>query len=108
MAAKLKYFSRQKNTFHNGICRVQSDGPGEKWGQKPAFKEGHAVPLSIVVCGANRHDSVMLKPLLAERFVSPDEDTALSLNHCLDLGYVAPQAIIEAASYVRGEEAFHS
>ena len=50
----------------------------------------------------------MLKPLLAERFVSPDEDTALSLNHCLDLGYVAPQAIIEAASYVRGEEAFHS
>ena len=98
----------EKNTSRDGICRVQSDGSGEKWGRKPAFKEGHGTPLSIVVCRANRHDSVMLKPLLTERFEPTEEDLPFHLNPCLDLGYVAPQAAIEAASYVRGEEAFHS
>ncbi|MDO4585465.1 MAG: hypothetical protein Q4D62_15370 [Planctomycetia bacterium] len=64
--------------------------------------EGHSIPLSIVVCRANRHDSVMLAPLLTERFVSPDEDAALSLNLCLDAGYIVRQTIVEAAGYVPG------
>ena len=32
-----------------------------------------------------------------ERFVSPDEDAALSLNFCLDLVYVGRQAVVEAS-----------
>ena len=51
----------------------------------------------------------MLEPLLAERFVSPDEDAALSLNLCLDAGYVDKENLVEVAGYVphirpRGEE----
>ncbi|MDO4583501.1 MAG: hypothetical protein Q4D62_05290, partial [Planctomycetia bacterium] len=45
------------------------------------------------------HDSVMLEPLLAERFVSPDEAAALSLNLCLNTGYVGCQAVVETAGY---------
>ena len=42
----------------------------------------------------------MLEPLLAERFVPSAEDTALSLNLCLDAGYVGRQAVVEVAGYV--------
>ncbi|MDO4585527.1 MAG: hypothetical protein Q4D62_15695 [Planctomycetia bacterium] len=42
----------------------------------------------------------MLEPLLAERFVSPDEDTALSLNLCLETVYVGKENLVEAAGYI--------
>ncbi|MDO4585435.1 MAG: hypothetical protein Q4D62_15210 [Planctomycetia bacterium] len=42
----------------------------------------------------------MLEPLLAERFVSSDEDAALSLNLCLKTGYVGKENLVEAAGYV--------
>ena len=98
----------EKNTFRDGNCRGQLDGLGKNGGESQRLRGGHGVPLSIVVCRANRHDSMMLKPLLAERFVSPDEDTALFLNLCLEAGYVGCKAVVEAASYVRDEEAFLS
>lgn len=52
--------------------------------------EGHDVPLSIVVSGANRHDSVRLEPLLADRFEPAESDSENVLNLCLDAGYVGP------------------
>ena len=71
--------------------------------------EGHGVPLSIVASGANRHDSAMLEPLLADRFVPSDPSLKFRANLCLDAGYVGRKEVVAKAGYVphirsRGEE----
>ncbi|MDO4584600.1 MAG: transposase [Planctomycetia bacterium] len=98
-----------QSTPRNRICRSQSEGSGKNGVENQRLRGGSRCPALHVICGANRHDSVMLEPLLAERFVSPDEDAALSLNLCLDTGYVGRQTVVEASGYVphirsRGEE----
>jgi len=63
--------------------------------------------LSLVVTGANRHDSVSLEPLLKGRIVSPAKKRKQNL--CLDAAYVGKEATAEECGYVphirsRGEE----
>ncbi|MDO4584392.1 MAG: hypothetical protein Q4D62_09850 [Planctomycetia bacterium] len=60
---------------------------------------GSQYTFSIVVCGVNRHDSIMLEPLLVERFVPAEkggEDDALHLNLCLKTCYVNRKEVVEA------------
>jgi transposase len=70
-------------------------------------------PLSLVVAGANRHDSVLLEPLLAAMVAVPpkreEEEERPRTNLCLDAGYVGKESEAEAAGMVphirpRGEE----
>ena len=44
-------------------------------------------PLATESAGANRHDSVMLEPLLADRFVPSEPPSEFRANLCLDAGY---------------------
>jgi transposase len=64
--------------------------------------------LSLVVTGANRHDSIALDPLLKARVVKPGEDD-LAQNLCLDAAYVGKEEVVKAHGFVphirpRGEE----
>ena len=68
----------------------------------------HGVPLSLVVSGANRHDSVSLGPLLEKRVFEPEGSSA-PRNLCLDAGYVGKEDVSEENGFVphirpRGEE----
>jgi len=67
------------------------------------------VPLSLVVSGANRHDSVSLAPLLQERAAGKDEGKGAIRNLCLDAGYVGKEEVVTSNGFVphirpRGEE----
>lgn len=58
--------------------------------------DGHGLPLSIVVTGANRHDVSQLEKVLNERIINPVHETEENL--CADAGYTgepAKQIIIE-------------
>ena len=58
--------------------------------------DGHGLPLSIVVTGANRHDVSQLEKVLSERIINPVHETEENL--CADAGYTgepAKQIIIE-------------
>ena len=58
--------------------------------------DGHGLPLSIVVTGANRHDVSQLEKVLNERIIDPVHETEENL--CADAGYTgepAKQIIIE-------------
>ena len=58
--------------------------------------DGHGLPLSIVVTGANRHDVSQLEKVLNERIINPAHETEENL--CADAGYTgepAKQIIIE-------------
>lgn len=63
--------------------------------------------MSLVVSGANRHDSAKLAELLDAKVIeAPNEQPE---NLCLDAGYVGKQETVEAAGYIahirpRGEE----
>lgn len=64
--------------------------------------------MSLVVTGANRHDSIALDPLLKARVVEPGEDD-LAQNLCLDAAYVGKEEVAKANGFVphirpRGEE----
>ena len=72
--------------------------------------DGHGVPLSIVVTGANRHDVSQLQAVLKQKTVSPVM-ADLQENLCADAGYAGagPEADMRAAGYrphvrPRGEE----
>jgi putative transposase len=65
------------------------------------------VPLSLVVGGANRHDSIFLEVVLENKVVQAPDGTTENL--CLDAAYVGKEAVVEAAGYTphirpRGEE----
>ena len=69
----------------------------------------HGAPLSLVVSGANRHDSVSLEPLLTERILRPKDDKEATQNLCLDAGYVGKGDVAEKNGFTphirpRGEE----
>ena len=79
------------------IGRGQPDGSREKVCTKiSSLAERRGVLLSIVVSGANRHDSVMPDPLLADRFVPSEPSLKFRANLCLDAGYVGHQTVVEA------------
>ena len=48
--------------------------------------DGRGVPLSLVVCGANRHDVTQLEPLL-DALQVPERRPAYGVHLCLDKGY---------------------
>jgi transposase len=69
--------------------------------------EGHGVPLSLIVSGANTHDSKMIGKLLDARVVRPADGTTENL--CLDAGYVGKAEEVSGRGYIphirpRGEE----
>jgi transposase len=80
---------------------------GEKNGTKRSLLvDEHGVPLSLVVSGANRHDSISLDPLLKER--ARQDDGAIR-NLCLDAGYVGKEEVVRENGFIphirpRGEE----
>lgn len=64
--------------------------------------------MSLVVTGANRHDSVALEPLLKGRIAVP-ADEAETQNLCLDAAYVGKEEVARANGFIphirpRGEE----
>lgn len=66
------------------------------------------VPLSLVVTGANRHDSVSLEPLLKGRIVSP-KGGSTEQNLCLDAAFTGKEQTAGDNGFVphirpRGEE----
>lgn len=68
----------------------------------------HGVPLSLVVNGANRHDSISLEPLLTGTVVEPKEGD-IPRNLCLDAAYVGKEDVVKANGFAphirpRGEE----
>jgi transposase len=82
---------------------------GEKNGSKRhALVEGHGVPLSLIVSGANTHDSKKIGELLDARVAHPDDEATIE-NLCLDAGYVGKAKEVSARGYIphirpRGEE----
>lgn len=65
--------------------------------------------MSLVVTGANRHDSMALEPLLKGRIASPAANPETAQNLCLDAAYVGKEAVAEANGFTphirpRGEE----
>ena len=89
------------------LVRIQQIG--EKNGTKRhLLVDENGVPLSLVVTGANRHDSIALDPLLKARVVKPGEDDPAQ-NLCLDAAYVGKEEVVKAHGFVphirpRGEE----
>ena len=70
--------------------------------------DGHGVPLSFVVSGANVHDSKKLGDLLDAKIVEAPQE--VEENLCLDAGYVGKEEVVKAHGYIphirpRGEEA---
>jgi putative transposase len=63
---------------------------GEKGRKRSLLVDGHGLPLSIVVSGANVHDSKMLDRTLARVVVQRPEVTTWNNQQylCLDAGYV--------------------
>lgn len=82
---------------------------GEKNGTKRhILVDENGVPLSLVVSGANRHDSVFLDSLLQNRVVAP-ERTDTPQNLCLDAAYVGKEDTVVSHGFIphirpRGEE----
>lgn len=82
---------------------------GEKNGSKRhLLVDENGIPLSLVVTGANRHDSIALDPLLKARIADQGEDP-LPQNLCLDAAYVGKEEVVIANGFIphirpRGEE----
>ena len=75
--------------------RKNLSAPTQRIGEKNGTKrhllvDENGVPLSLVVSGANRHDSVALDSLLKDRVVTPEEENTLQ-NLCLDAAYVGKE-----------------
>ena len=73
---------------------------GEKNGTKRSLLvDEHGVPLSLVVSGANRHDSISLEPLLTGAVAEPADEN-IPRNLCLDAAYVGKEEVVEANGFV--------
>ena len=64
--------------------------------------------MSLVVTGANRHDSMALEPLLKGRIIAPTDEEETQ-NLCLDAAYVGKEGVAKDNGFVphirpRGEE----
>lgn len=79
---------------------------GKNGTKRIVLTDGHGVPLSLVLDGANRHDSKLIDKLLMEKVASgPDGQK----NLCLDAAFVGKENAVTEAGYVphirpRGEE----
>jgi hypothetical protein len=71
---------------------------GKKGSQRYALVDAHGVPLSLIVSGANVHDSKKIGALLDTRVASP-ADEATTENLCLDAGYVGKAVEVAARGY---------
>ncbi|MBU1567470.1 MAG: transposase, partial [Proteobacteria bacterium] len=72
----------------------------EKNGTKRSLLvDEHGVPLSLVVTGANRHDSISLEPLLKGRIFEP-KDGSTPLNLCLDAAYIGKEDVVTSNGFV--------
>ena len=67
------------------LVQIQRIG-GKNGVKRNLLVDEYGIPLSIVVCGANRHDSKMIQPLLEAKSIFPPKGTEEHL--CLDAGYV--------------------
>jgi transposase len=82
---------------------------GGKHGTKQhILVDENGVPLSLVVSGANRHDSVFLDALLKNSVVAPGQK-ATPHNRCLDAAYVGKDDTVISNGFIthiqpRGEE----
>ena len=78
---------------------IQQTG-GKNWVKRSILVDDNGIPLSIVVCGANRHDSKMMWPLMDEKVMQAPKWTQEHI--CLDAGYVWPEvlSIVTKAGYL--------
>jgi transposase len=81
---------------------------GKKGSKRHALVDARGVPLSLIVSGANTHDSKKIGALLDKRVARPNDETTTE-NLCLDAGYVGKAAEVSARGYIphirpRGEE----
>ena len=89
---------------------VNAPRTGKKRNQRNVLTEGHGLPISVVLCGANRHDSKFLESTLDNLVVfrpSPTEENPQNL--CLDAGFVGKEKSIMSRGYIphirpKGEE----
>ncbi len=56
--------SHDQSTTGAGSRRPEPDRPGKKGSKRHLLVDGHSVPLSLIVTGANRHDVSQLTALL--------------------------------------------
>jgi putative transposase len=80
---------------------------GRNGTKRMLLTDGAGVPLAVVLAGANRHDSVLLEPLLDEKTM--DDSGCEAKNLCLDAAFVGKESVVEKADYIphirpRGEE----
>lgn len=84
--------SPARNKGASGIPEATGSNPtdrGKAGAKRTLLTDGKAIPLAVVLCGANRHDSQMLAEVLDAVVVSlPDDDQERHL--CLDRGYDTP------------------
>jgi transposase len=73
---------------------------GKNGVKRSILVDENGIPLSIVVCGANRHDSKMIWPLLTEKMIQAPAWTEEHI--CLDAGYVWPEVfrVVTEAGYI--------
>ena len=78
--------------------------------KRSVLTDEHGLPLSVVLDGANRHDSKLLEDTL-DGIVAfrPDPTEDQPQNLCLDAGYTGSTEIVEQRGYIahirpRGEE----
>ncbi len=81
---------------------------GKKWNKASHPCRRKRCPLSAVLTGANRHDSVALDALLNASVANPT-DRNTPRNLCLDAAYVGKDAVVRTHGYIphirpRGEE----
>ena len=89
-----------RGAFGAGIGGPQSDGSGKNGSKLSVLVDERGVPLSLAVSGANRHDSVLLEPLLKERMTLGGEAGTVERNLCLDAGYVGREGLVRAHGFV--------
>ena len=97
----------KRHSHRNPLDRTPRIG-GKNGTKRSLLVDEHGVPLSLVVTGANRHDSISLEPLLKGRIIEP-EDGSTPLNLCLDAAYVGKEDVVTSNGFVphirpRGEE----
>ena len=61
--------------------------------------DARGIPLSLVVSGANRHDSVLLRATLAASSVPADPTAGSSETLCADAAYVGFPALAASRIY---------
>ena len=62
---------------------------GKAGAKRTLLTDGKAIPLAVVLCGANRHDSQMLAEVL-DAVVVPRPEDDQEQHLCLDRGYDTP------------------